>query len=110
MHHVLLRYLPLEPLLHSSRNRSQVTVDLARVLSQNQADNGLAGDVDILEPTENVNLLVCQNDSCPAGVFDGELCLSVLSCYSSNCSAEVLALERFHVLDLECLYVQVCLC
>jgi len=110
MHHVLIRYLPLEPLLHSSCNRTQVAVHLARVLSQNQADNGLAGDVNILEAAKNVNLLVCQHDSCPTGVFNGELCLSVLPCYSPNCSAEVLALERFHVLDLECLYVQICLC
>lgn len=63
--------------------------------------------MDVLEAAENVNLLICQDDSCPAGVFNGELCLSVFPCYSSDCSAEMLALEGFHILDFECLNVQV---
>jgi hypothetical protein len=49
----------LEPLLHASSNRSQVTIHLAWVLAQDQADNSLPCYVNVLEPTQDVDLRVC---------------------------------------------------
>ena len=40
---------PLEPLLHARRHRAQVVVDLAGRFTQDQADDGLAGHVYVLE-------------------------------------------------------------
>ena len=40
----------LEPLLHPRGDRAQVVVDLAGRLAQDQADDGLAGHVYVLEP------------------------------------------------------------
>jgi hypothetical protein len=38
----------------------------------------------VLEATEDVDLLVCEDDTCPAGVLDGELGLAVLAGDTSN--------------------------
>jgi hypothetical protein len=72
-------HVPLEPLLHASSDRPQVAIHLARLLTQDQADDTLTRNVDVLETAENMNLLICQDDTCTAGVFDGELGLAVLA-------------------------------
>lgn len=76
----------LEPLLHASSHRPQVAVHLARVLAQDQADNALPRDCDVLEATQDVNLLVCQYDACPARVLDGKAGLSVLASDTADCA------------------------
>ena len=54
--------MSLKPLLHPACNGAQVAVDLAGVLAEDQADNGLACNVDVLEAAEDVDLLVCEDD------------------------------------------------
>jgi hypothetical protein len=49
-------YRPLKPLLHASRDGPQVAVHLAGVLAQDQADNGFPCHMDVLEPSEDVDL------------------------------------------------------
>jgi hypothetical protein len=88
-HPLSLSSLRLKPLLHAPSNRPQVTVHLTRLLSQDQADDALAGDVDVLETAEDVDLLVCEDDTGAACVFDGELCFAVLAGDTSNGTAWV---------------------
>jgi hypothetical protein len=98
----------LKPLLHPACNRPQVAVHFAGVLSKDQADNGLTGNVDVLEAAENMDFLVCEHDccllekrlavksrwrrtSCSASIFNGEFCLAVLAGNTADCAAEMLA-------------------
>jgi hypothetical protein len=97
----------LEALLHPPRNRAQVSIDLARVLAQNQRHDALARNVDVLEAAEDVDLLVGQDDAGAARVLDGELCLPVLAGNAADGAAHVLALQGLDVLDLKGLDVQV---
>lgn len=78
-----------------------------RRATQDQANNCLTSNVDVLESTQDVNLLVGQNHSCAAGVFNSELGLSILSSDTSNSTPKVLSVQCLHILDLECLNVQV---
>jgi hypothetical protein len=48
--------MPLEPLLHTSSNGSQIAVHLAGVLAQDQADNGFSRHMDVLETSQDVDL------------------------------------------------------
>jgi hypothetical protein len=48
--------MPLEPLLHTSSDSSEVAVHLAGVLAQDQADNGLPCHMDVLETSQDVDL------------------------------------------------------
>jgi hypothetical protein len=73
-----------EPFLHATSNRPQVTVHFTRLLSQNQADDALACNVNVLETAEDVDLLVCEHNTGAAGVFDSELCLAVFAGDTSN--------------------------
>jgi len=63
--------------------------------------------MDIFETAEYVYLGVCQYDARPAGILNRKFGLAVLACYTSNGSAEMLALERLDVLDLKGLDVKV---
>jgi hypothetical protein len=47
-----------EPLLHAPCYGPQVAIDFARILTQDQAHNGFLRNVYVLEPTQNVYLLV----------------------------------------------------
>src|SRR4051812_25050231 len=97
----------LEPLLHPGGNGAKVAVNLSRRRTKNQADDGLSGDVDVLETAENVDFGVGKHDPGPAGVLDGELCLAVLAGDTANGTTHVLALQGLDILDLESLNVQV---
>ena len=50
---------------------------------------------------------VCEDDTGPASVFDGELCLPVLPCDAADCPGEVVAVQSFDVLDFEGVEVEV---
>lgn len=97
----------LHALLHSASNSAKVAVNLAGRATKNERHDCLASDVNVLEASKNVHLLVGEHDSRPAGVLDRKLCLSILSCYAADCSAHVLAVEGLDVLDLEGLDVEV---
>lgn len=53
------------------------------------------------------NLRLGQHDSCLAGVLDSELCLSVLSCNTTNGTGQVVAVQGLDILDLEGIQVQI---
>jgi hypothetical protein len=52
-----------------------------------------------------VNLLVGKYDTCAGGIFNGKLRLAVFSSNTTNCAAEMFALQRLDVLDFERLNV-----
>ena len=60
----ILSLIDLKPLLHASCNGPQVAVDLAGILAQDQAHNRLSCNVYVLEPAQDVNLGVGQDDAC----------------------------------------------
>jgi hypothetical protein len=65
--------------------------------------------VDVLETAQDVDFLVCKNDSCPRGVLDGEFGLSVFACDAADGTGEVVAAEGFDVFDFEGFDVEIVL-
>lgn len=63
--------------------------------------------MNVLETTENMNLLICEHDSSPTSIFNGELRLSVFSCNPPNCSTKVLAVKCLDVFDFEGFDIQI---
>jgi hypothetical protein len=116
-----------ESLLHARSNSSEVAIDLALVCvrrvsrevgyyyvvktywraTENEADNSLSGNVNVLKSTQNVDLLVRQHHTGPAGVLNGKLGLSILASNTTNRTAKMLSVERLHILNLESLDIQV---
>ena len=54
-----------------------------------------------------MDLGISNHDSCSCGVLDRKLCLSLLTTNTSDTSAQVIAVQSLHVLDLKSLKVQV---
>lgn len=54
-----------------------------------------------------MNLAVSNNNTTSGGILDSILGLSLLSAYSSDASAQVIAMKRLHILYLESLEIQV---
>lgn len=77
-------YTQLKSLLHPRSHRPQVAVNFPRRATKNQAYNCLSSNVDVLESAKDVNFGVCKHNASFTGVFDSELCLPVLTSYTSN--------------------------
>ena len=78
-----------------------------RRAAQNETDNRLTSDMDVLEPTEDVDLLVGQDHSGATGILNGKLGFAVLPSNAANGSTQVLTVEGLDVFDLKRLNVQV---
>lgn len=63
--------------------------------------------MNILETTQDMNLLVRQHNTCATRVLNRELCFTVFAGDAADGAPHVLALQGLHVLDLEGLDVEV---
>lgn len=112
-------------LLHPRTDRTKAGVNLAWGRAENERDDSVTGDLDILERAHDMDFTraksqahesreirgrhsrICQNDTCPACVFDGELGLSVLTGNTTDRSRQVVTMQGFDVLDFERVEIQV---
>lgn len=61
----------------------------------------------VTKASEDVNLAISQYDASLRGVFDGEFCFSILTCYAADGAGHVVTLKGFDVFDLEGLNIEV---
>ena len=62
----------LESFVHPTCNASHLVVHLPWRAPENQFADCVSRDLDILEGSENVYLLISQNDTRPCGILNGE--------------------------------------
>lgn len=73
-----------------------------RRTTQNQANDSLPSDVNVLKSTKNVDLLVCENHSCPTGILNSKLGLPILARNSANRATDMFTIQRaLDILQLE---------
>jgi len=90
----------LESLLHPPcGHRPQAAVHLGGGLSKNQADNGLACNVDGLKFAEDVNLGIGEDNAGSAGVLNGKFCLAILAGYAADSTGKMVSVECPDILD-----------
>jgi hypothetical protein len=61
----------------------------------------------VTKASKDVDLAVSQYDASLRGIFDGEFCLSILTCYAPDGAGHVVALQGFDVFYLKGLNVEV---
>lgn len=80
-----------ESLLHPRGHRPKVSVHFPWRGAKDEGYNGFAGDVDVLESAQDVDLGVCEDDAGARRVLDCEFCLAVLAGYAAYGSRLVVA-------------------
>ncbi len=125
------RATPLEPLLHSRADGTQVRIHLAGRRTEDQGDDGVARNLDVLHRAEDVDVAVStsvrdlsarpppvasslqqharigQDDTRATRILNRKLGLAVLPCDAADRAREMVPVQRLDVLDLERVEVEV---
>ena len=97
----------LEALLEARGNRAKLGVNFAGLGPEDEVAHGVAGDLDVGEGAEHVDLGVGEHDACAGGVLDRELGLAALAGNPPDGARQVVACVLVSV--RVCVYVCVCL-
>src|SRR6187549_1501130 len=97
-----------KPLLHPPSHGPQIPIHLARRLAQNERDDGLLGQVDRLEPAEDVYLGVGKHNPRATRILYRELGFAILAGDAADGAGERVTLQDLlDVLDFKGLDVEV---
>jgi len=55
----------------------------------------------MMKRQKDIGSRVCEDNTCPARILNGELCFAVLACDTTNSSREMITLESLDILDLK---------
>jgi hypothetical protein len=96
-----------EPFSQAFGHSSKLRVDLAWRGTKNQAAYSVPSELDIRKTPQDVYFGVGNDDSGPGGVLNGILGFTLLTAYTADTSAQVIAVKSFHILDFKGLEIEV---
>mmetsp|Transcript_19875 Transcript_19875/g.32689 ORF Transcript_19875/g.32689 Transcript_19875/m.32689 type:complete len:280 (-) Transcript_19875:4-843(-) len=100
-------FMKSKALIHATGYTTHLVIHLTWRCTKYKSRNGISGNFNILEGTQNVNSMISNNDTRSCRVLNCIFCLTSLASNTTYRTGKMITMKHLDILNLKCIYKQI---